>query len=126
MANELFENVSKKYPFLSIVRYATVEYIGIVMNQDKLFTTMYNFGNITDANDKKLFLELGETWWWEANRSIPINIFLKEEWGPFKAHRLIFTNKTLEFLSGPCTSLDNISQKRSKRKSITLVQDQDQ
>jgi hypothetical protein len=126
MENELFQKVSEKYPFLSIVRYAGVEYIGIVMNQDKLFTTMYNFGDIQDQAEKELFLELGETWWWEANRSIPINLFLKDEWEQFKIYRLTFTNKTVELLSGPCTSLDNISHKRSKRKSITLVRDPDQ
>jgi hypothetical protein len=126
MENKLFLKVSEKYPFLSIVRYAGVEYIGIVMNQDKLFTTMYNFGDIKEQAEKQLFLELGETWWWESNRSIPINLFLKDEFIQFKIYRLTFTNKTVELLSGPCTSLDNISQKRSKRKSITLVRDPDQ
>jgi hypothetical protein len=123
MENELFLKVSEKYPFLSIVRYAGVEYIGIVMNQDKLFTTMYNFGAIQDQEEKQLFLDLGETWWWESNRSIPINLFLKDEWAMFKMYRLTFTSKTVELLSGPCTSLDNIAHKRSKRKSITLVRD---
>jgi hypothetical protein len=126
MENQLFERIQEKYPFLSIVLYADKEYIGIIMNQDKVLTTMYDFGRILDNDLKKLFLELGETWWWESNRSIPINLFLKEEWTVFREYRTTFNNKTLEILSGPCTSLNNIIQKRSKRKSITLIKDLDQ
>ena len=125
MENQLFERIQEKYPFLSIVLYADKEYIGIIMNQDKLLTTMYDFGNINDDNLKLKFLELGETWWWESNRMIPINLFLKEEWKPFKQYRTNFNNKNLELICGPCTSLNNIVQKRSKRKSITLIKNLD-
>ena len=125
MENQLFERIQEKYPFLSIVLYADKEHIGIIMNQDKVLTTMYDFGQITDDNLKRLFLELGETWWWESNRSIPINLFLKSEWEPFKQFRTTFNNKNMELLCGPCTSLNDIVQKRSKRKSITLIKDID-
>lgn len=125
MENQLFEHIQEKYPFLSIVLYADKEHIGIIMNQDKVLTTMYDFGQITDNELKRLFLELGETWWWESNRSIPINLFLKDEWEPFKEYRTNFNNKNLKLLTGPCTSLNNIVQKRSKRKSITLIRDLD-
>ena len=125
MENELFLKIAEKYPFLSIVRYADTEYIGIIMNQDKILTTMYNFGNLESTEQKQLFLELGETWWWESNRSIPINIFLKDEWYNFSNYKIIFNNKNLEILTGPCTSLNDISQKRTKRKSITLIKDVD-
>jgi len=123
MENELFQRIAEKYPFLSIVLYANKEHIGIIMNQDKVLTTMYDFGAISDLNQKQLFLDLGETWWWESNRSIPINLFLKEEWNVFKDYRVTFNNKNMSVLSGPCTSLSNIVQKRSKRKSITLVRE---
>jgi len=126
MENKLFQRIAEKYPFLSIVLYANKEHIGIIMNQDKVLTTMYDFGAISDLDQKQLFLELGETWWWESNRSIPINLFLKEEWSVFKKYRITFNNKNIELLSGPCTSLTNIVQKRSKRKSITLIKNIDQ
>jgi len=125
MENELFKKIAEKYPFLSIVICAGEEYIGIVMNQDSVLTTIYNFGDINNSEEKKLFLELGETWWWESNRSIPINLFIKDEWEIFKPYRRTFNNKTLQILSGPCTSLHNIAQKRSKRKSITLIKNID-
>jgi hypothetical protein len=125
MENELFLKIAEKYPFLSIVRFSTTEYIGIIMNQDAVLTTLYNFGGILDQDQKRLFLTLGETWWWESNRSIPINLFLKEDWSVFKNYRITFNNKNLEILSGPCTSLNDIVQKRPKRKSITLIKNID-
>jgi hypothetical protein len=121
MENELFRKIADKYPFLTIISYAQKEHIGIIMNQDKTLTTMYDFGAINNINDKKLFLTLGDTWWWESNRSVPINLFLKDEWLIFKNCRETFNNKNIIILCGPCTSLNNITQKRSKRKSITLI-----
>lgn len=124
MENELFVKIEEKYPFLSIIQYAGEEYIGIIMNQDKFLTTLYNYGQLSNTDQKKLFLELGETWWWESNRSIPINLFLKDEW-VFEDYKIIFNNKNLNILSGPCTSLNNIVKKKKKRRSITLIQDVD-
>jgi len=50
---------------------------------------------------------------------------LKSEWDIFKKFRVSFTNKNLTLLCGPCTSLNNIAEKRRKRKSITLVKQVD-
>ena len=55
MENELFLKISGKYPFLSIVQYAGTEHIGIIMNQDKILTTMYNFNDIETTELKQLF-----------------------------------------------------------------------
>lgn len=119
--NILFEKLAEKYPFLTVCRYADEEHVGIVQNRDSTITTLYDFGVLPDAAHKELFLELGETWWWESNRSIPINIFLRGEWDVFNPYTRTFTNKTLDILSGPCTSLNEIVHKKRKRKSITLI-----
>jgi hypothetical protein len=95
--------------------------MGIVQNQDDIITTIYDFGGIQDLEEKKKFLELANIWWWESNRSIPINIFLKAEWDPFKMYLRTFVNKDLVVLHGPICSLSEMSRKKSKRKSITLV-----
>jgi hypothetical protein len=121
MENELFQRIVSKYPFLTMIVYADKDYIGIVMNQDKILTTLYDFGSIKDNKLKKLFLELGETWWWESNRSIPINLFLKEDWSIFNNYIITLNSKNVIILCGPCTSLSDIIQKRAKRKSITLI-----
>jgi len=121
MDTELFEKITDRYPFLSIVRYAENEHVGIILNQDNQVTTMYDFGSIYEEELKKVFLELGEIWWWESNHTIPINIFLKSDWEVFKPYLKTFNNKNLEVVSGQVTSLSDLTKNRKKRKSITLV-----
>jgi hypothetical protein len=118
---ELFEKIVEKYPFLSICKYAENEHVGIILNSDSQVTTMYDFGAIVDQELKQKFLELGETWWWESNHMIPINIFLKTDWTVFKPYLRTFNNKNLDILHGQVTSLSELAAKRKKRKSITLV-----
>ena len=121
MNKEIFEKLSEKYPFITLCVYSAQEYVGIIQNRDDAITTIYDFGSIISLDDKKLFLELANIWWWESNRSIPINIFLKQEWEPFREYIRTFANKDLEILHGPICSLAELARKKSKRKSITLV-----
>jgi hypothetical protein len=121
MGNDIFTKLAEKYPFITLCTYASAEYVGIIQNRDDIITTIYDFGSITDLETKKQFLELANIWWWESNRSIPINIFLKHEWNPFKMYLRTFVNKDLEVLHGPVCSLSELARKKSKRKSITLV-----
>jgi len=121
MSSEFFKELSDKYPFVTVVNYAGAEYVGIVQNRDATVTTMYDFGRIVDLKLKQKFLELANIWWWESNRSIPINIFLREEWAVFRPYLQTFINKDLEILLGPTISLSDLAKKRTKKKSITLV-----
>jgi hypothetical protein len=121
MNKELFEKLSEKYPFITLCVYSSQEYVGIIQNRDDAITTIYDFGSIANLTEKQLFLELANVWWWESNRSIPINIFLKKEWEPFRIYIRTFANKDLEILHGPVCSLAELARKKSKRKSITLV-----
>lgn len=121
MGSEIFTKIAEKYPFITFCTYAGNEYVGIVQNRDDAVTTIYDFGHITDPDLKQAFLELANVWWWESNRSIPINIFLKQEWEIFRPYLRTFVNKDLEILHGPACSLAEIARKKSKRKSITLV-----
>lgn len=121
MGSEIFAKIAERYPFITFCVYASNEYIGVVQNRDDAVTTIYDFGNIQDSNLKRVFLEMANIWWWESNRSIPINIFLKQDWQPFRPYLRTFANKDLEILHGPCTSLTDLARKKSKRKSITLV-----
>jgi hypothetical protein len=95
--------------------------VGIIQNQDDAITTIYDFGSIQDIDLNRQFLEQANIWWWESNRSIPINIFLKEDWEVFRPYLKTFSNKDLEILHGPVCSLNEMARKKSKRKSITLV-----
>jgi hypothetical protein len=121
MNEEIFTKLTDKYPFITLCLYAAQEYVGIIQNRDDIITTIYDFGSINNLDNKKQFLELANIWWWESNRSIPINIFLKQDWDPFKITLRTFINKDLEILHGPVCSLSDMARKKSKRKSITLV-----
>jgi hypothetical protein len=121
MNKEIFEKLNEKYPFITLCVYSSQEYVGIIQNRDDTITTIYDFGSIVNLEAKQLFLELANVWWWESNRSIPINIFLKKEWEPFRIYIRTFANKDLEILHGPICSLAELARKKSKRKSITLV-----
>ena len=121
MNHDLFARLAEKYPFITLCVYASTEYVGIIQNQDDSITTIYDFGAIQDVEIKRQFLELANIWWWESNRTVPINIFLKGDWDTFRPYLRTFTNKDLEILHGPVCSLSEMSRKKSKRKSITLV-----
>jgi len=121
MNHELFAKLAEKYPFITLCVYANTEYVGIIQNQDDAITTIYDFGSIQGLVEKQRFLELANVWWWESNRSIPINIFLKGEWDLFRPYLRTLTNKDLEIIHGPVCSLSEMARKKSKRKSITLV-----
>lgn len=121
MGRDLFQTLTEKYPFISLVVYANVEYVGIIQNRDDAITTIYDLGMVASSEQKMLYLELANTWWWESNRSVPINIFLRREWLLFRYTLRTFSNKDLDILHGPVCSLADIARKKSKRRSITLV-----
>jgi hypothetical protein len=121
MGNNIFQKLTEKYPFITLCVYANTEYVGVVQNRDDAVTTIYDFGAVVAQDHKLEFLELAATWWWESNRSIPINIFLRRDWDKFRGTLRTFVNKDLEILHGPACSLSDIARKKSKRRSITLV-----
>jgi hypothetical protein len=115
------ENLQQNFPFISVINHVDHEYVGIIINQDAQITSIYDYAAIRSDGEKQKFLELGEAWWWESNRQIPINIFLLREILPFRYAIRNFSTKDVKVLFGPCTSLNDIIVKRIKRKSITLV-----
>lgn len=119
--NDFFTRLTDNHPFITILHYAGQDYVGIVQNRDDVVTTIYDYGSIIDMAVKEKFLELGDVWWWESNRLIPINLFLKDEWSQFKPYIRTFNNKSLTVLHGPVCSMSELSKRRSKRRSITLV-----
>jgi hypothetical protein len=116
-----YTELLKKYPFLTYLIYGGNEYIGVIQNLDEVITTIYDYGALRTLEQKQQFLELAETWWWESNRLIPINVFLKAEWTPFRTVVKTMNSKDVEIKFGPQVSLKEIAAKRSKRRSITLV-----
>ena len=114
--NELLE----EFPFLTLIQYAGNEYLGIIQNVDQQIASMYMYDRLRTIEEKQLFLQLGDEWWWETNRKLPINIALLNRW-PFQSCCQSFSVKQMEILSGPEVKLQNQITKRIKRRNISLV-----
>lgn len=119
--NEVFETLGKKFPFLSLIRKGDLEFVGIVQNQDNQVTSFYDYGRLMLPTDKAKFLKLGEIWWWESNRKIPINIFLKQDFQYFRTTLVTLSTKDINIVHGPVVRLDDIAKKRIKRRTIQLM-----
>ena len=115
------KNLLDQYPFLSFVTYGGNDYIGVIQNSDELITTIYDFALLKTLEQKQRFLGLADQWWWESNRLVPINVFLKQDWVEFRVVLKTFNSKDVEIQHGPYVSLKEIANKRSKRRSITLI-----
>jgi hypothetical protein len=118
---DLTANLEKNFPFLTCIRCNDIEIVGIVINCNDAIISIYDLATIKSDDAKGLFLEMGNTWWWESNRRIPISIFLKQEMTVFRPFIKTFNSKDIQFIFGPVVRLNDIAEKRIKRKSIQLV-----
>ena len=120
--NEVFETLGKKFPFLSLIRKGELEYIGIISNQDNQVTSFYDYGRIMLPEDKMKYLKLGETWWWESNRKIPINLFIGKEFDIMKSCLRTYSVKESIVEFGPIVSLSDLTlNKRYRKKTVQLI-----
>jgi hypothetical protein len=117
----LLKEIENQFPYVSVVAYGGSEYVGIISNQDQYVTTMFVYTNLKTPEDKKLLLDLGEIWWWESNRMIPINIFLRREIDTLKYCMMTMNSKDVKVVIGPCVNVTNLTLKRIKRKSVQLI-----
>ena len=107
------EDLQEKFPFLSCLKHGDNEYVGIIINQDSSVTSIYDYSTCNNDAQKLRLLECGDSWWWESNRKIPM--------APFRSLIKTFATKDVELLFGPMVRLNDITEKRIKRKSIQLV-----
>lgn len=120
MAN-LRDNIEQHLPFISVITYGNEEYVGIIDNQDQYVTCIYDLNAIRTPDERTVFLEIGEVWWWESNRQFPISIFCKDQIYPFGYAIKTFNSKDVKIILGPVVNLMNLTIKRVKRKSVQLV-----
>ena len=119
--DKTLESLKEKYPFLTYGSYLGKEYLGIIQNSDNHLLTIYVYNQIADPIMKKDFLKYGDIWWWESNRQIPINIFIKKNFEQFRPFLKTFIKKDFEIVFGPIVSLQEIMSKRIKRRTVQLV-----
>ena len=106
--NEIFNTLKDKFPFLSLIRKGDMEFVGIVQNEDINVISFYDYGRLMMPKDKMRFLKCGETWWYESNRKLPINIFLKGDFKYFKSTLVTLNSKDIEIVAGPTVRLSLI------------------
>ena len=119
--NEIFKTLKDKFPFLSLIRKGDMEFVGIVQNEDVNVISFYDYSRLMMPQDKIRFLKCGETWWYESNRKLPINIFLKGDFKFFRSILVTLSSKDIHIVAGPTVRLADTSKKRVKRKTIQLV-----
>ena len=119
--NEIFKTLRDKFPFLSLIRKYELEFVGIVQNQDNNVISFYDYGRLMNPQDKMRYLKCGEIWWYESNRKLPINIFLKGDFRYFRTTLVTLNSKDVVIVEGPTVRLSDISKKRVKRRTIQLV-----
>lgn len=117
----LLKDIKENFPFISVVTYGGNEYVGIIVNQDANVTNMYVYTKLKSNEHKNRFLELGNVWWWESNRLIPINIFLRNEIHELSYSMFSMNTKDVKITLGPCVNLSALSTKRIKRKNVQLI-----
>jgi hypothetical protein len=113
--------LSEIYPFLSIGKSGDQEVVGIIQNSSKYIIAIYDYNAIPTKELRNKFLEYGTEYWWNSNRKIPIDIFLRGEFDIFKRYMKSFNPKEFTLIHGPETKISDISTKRVKRKQITLI-----
>lgn len=108
-------------PFLTVIKYFDEEYIGIVSNSDSQTTSFYPYLDTMPSHIKKKYIELGNLWWWETNRKLPISIALRNQWKIFQPYIMNFITKELTYITGrELYSVEQIMIKKTKRRQIQL------
>lgn len=119
--DEKIKAVLDSYPFLSYGTMLDKTYLGIIQNSDAQLLSMYILTDIPTADLRDAFLRFGTDWWYGSNRQIPINIFYKQMFLPFRPFLKHFSRKDFQLIAGPSVSLQETIARRVRKRQVTLV-----
>ncbi len=120
------DSILERFPFLSYGKVGEDVYLGIIQNSDNQFISIYILDLIPTEEMRKVFLELGDRWWWESNRKLPINVFIKDpRFRQFRSSLRMFSAKDFELISGHKVSLAESMNRRIRKRQVTLVRKMD-
>ena len=117
-----YKEILEKFPFLSLCKVGEEEVIGIIQNYTTTIASIYVYNVLNTTEHKQEFLECGEEWWWNSNRTYPINLIIGPRFKQFSYCLRTYNIKDFELVHGEPVSLQNIITKRIKRRQIQLVQ----
>lgn len=121
MTNQ-FTEILQKFPFLSLCRVGEEEIIGIMQNYTTNLASIYVYNVLHTTEDKQQFLGMGEEWWWQSNRLLPINLVIGPKFKQFSYCLRTYNVKDFAIVHGEPVSLQNVITKRIKRRQVQLVQ----
>src|SRR3954464_5638771 len=113
------KSVMEKFPFLSYGTMNDNTYLGVIQNCDAQLISIYDINAIPSKELREDFVKCCLDWWWESNRQIPINIFLKERFRPFRPYLKHFSRKDFTLVAGPVVSLQDTISRRVRKRQIT-------
>jgi hypothetical protein len=120
--DDSIKELLKLYPFLSFGTLQDRPYLGVVQNCDAQLISIYVLTDIPTESLRKSFLAACSDWWWGSNRQVPINIFLKERFRPYRAFLKHFSRKDFNLEAGPpVVSLQETIARRVRKRQITLI-----
>ncbi len=120
--DDRIKTILGKFPFLSYGVMQEDHYLGIIQNSDNQFVSIYVLDLIPNEDERRLFLELGDKWWWESNRKVPINVFIKDiRFKQFRSCLRMFSAKDFNIVEGPRVSLAETMNRRIRKRQVTLV-----
>ena len=113
--------VLEQCPFLSYGKLNENQYLGVVQNCDAQLISIYDLNAIPSKELRQDFLLCAETWWWELNWQVPINIFLKDRFRPYRPFLKHFSRKDFVLIAGPIVSLQETIARRVRKRQVMLV-----
>jgi hypothetical protein len=114
--------ILEKLPFLAYGTLLDKQYLGVIQNCDAKLISVYVLDMIPTTEMRELFLQFAHTWWWESNRRVPINMFIKDP--RFRSFRVClkhFSRKDFNHIAGPAVSLADSLNRRVRKRQVTLV-----
>lgn len=126
MNSQELEQLTQEFPFLCTFWFQEEPIIGIVQNSNAQFIHIYCYNLLVKDQNKKEFIQGGNQWWWESNRTIPIHLFLREDWNQFKNILRVFPCNSVSDVKGHLINLNETYMRRIKRKQtrIQLIEPQ--
>lgn len=119
--DERISSILNRFPFLSYGTMLDQHYLGIIQNSDNQLLSMYVLDSIPTDELRREFIQCGDTWWWQSNRQVPINILLKDRMRVFRPYLKHFSRKDFALISGPSVSLQETIARRVRRRQVQLV-----
>lgn len=115
------EETRSKYEFMTFVVLKEDVVFGIVQNETPKLLMVYQFDLLRSTEEKELFLQFGDEWWWGSNHAIPINLFIGERFEAFEYVLRGYPKKPVQQVIGPTFNLADRYLKRVRKKRIELI-----